>query len=338
MTLPEGRNLKNDNVSITPSRRRRGGRIRNTLGRLKSARARRIERRIALGGGQKRKLGIRPNFLTLAKRGVTLGRLGSLEARLASNKGQIKRAQALRYFVFYEEMAAKADAKSAQKKRDMDRYDNVCDHVLVVDHATKEKRVGRSRPKLVGTYRLLRQEIAESKKGFYSQGEFDINPMLTTHPESYFLELGRSCVLADYRGKHTIELLWSAIWRYVLNHKVDVMFGCASFPTTNPEDIAQELAFLHHYIDRPKEWDVKAHEHLYVDMNMMAKEDIDPKRALAKLPPLIKGYIRIGAFVGNGAIVDHQFGTTDVFMILPIKNISEKYIKYFGAGGERHAG
>jgi len=297
-----------------------------SIGRRNSAGNVRLARRFALRS--------KSNFIP--KNGTTLGKLGTLEAKLTTNMRQIKRCQALRYQVFYEEMNAIANSKATAKKRDVDIFDRVCDHVMVLDHEHKEKRVGRNRPKLVGTYRLLRQDVAEKYSGFYSSDEFDFSEMLDIHRDKKFLELGRSCVLSDYRGKHTIELLWAAIWRYVLDHKMDVMIGCASFPTTNPDEIADELSFLHHFVETPEEWQAKALPDLYVDMNRKAKEEINPKRALVKLPPLIKGYLRVGAFVGNGAIVDKQFGTTDVFMILPVANISERYIKYFGADAERH--
>src|SRR5580704_18260840 len=139
----------------------------------------------------------------------TLGRLGALEVRLACNAAEIRRAQKLRYRVFYREMSAVPDAASFLSRRDVDPFDAVCDHLLVVDHAAPRLR---KRPPVVGTYRLLRQEVADRQCGFYSAGEFDIDALVSRHSGLRFLELGRSCVLAPYRNKRNVELLWHGIW------------------------------------------------------------------------------------------------------------------------------
>lgn len=152
-----------------------------------------------------------------------LGRIGALEVRLATKKKHIKTAQRLRYEVFYEEGRATADLAIKIARRDMDAFDAVCDHLLVVDTS---RQFGR---KIVGTYRLLRREIAEQNFGFYSAREFELDPVLRGHPHANLLELGRSCVLKPYRDKRTVELLWHGIWTYVRQHRVDAMFGCASF-------------------------------------------------------------------------------------------------------------
>ena len=141
-----------------------------------------------------------------------LGRSGNLQIRLARSSRDVRRAQRLRYQVFHEEMAAIPNARCRFLRRDIDAYDAVCDHLLVVDASRMDARPGRKpRPMVVGTYRLLRQEQA-GQLGFYSQGEFDIAPLLARHPGKRFLELGRSCVLPDYRTKKTVELLWHGIW------------------------------------------------------------------------------------------------------------------------------
>jgi L-ornithine Nalpha-acyltransferase len=264
----------------------------------------------------------------------TLGRLGALEVRLARNAGEIRRAQKLRYRVFYREMSAVPDAASFLSQRDVDPFDAVCDHLLVVDHAAP--RLRRS-PPVVGTYRLLRQEIADRQSGFYSAGEFDIDALLSRHGERRFLELGRSCVLAPYRNKRTVELLWHGIWTYVLAHRIDVMIGCASLEGTDPDRLALPLSFLHHYARAPEPWRATALPRRYVELNRMPKSAVNPKAALQSLPPLIKGYLRIGAFVGDGAVVDRQFGTTDVLIVLPVAGINSRYVDHFGPGAERHA-
>ena len=269
---------------------------------------------------------------------ASLGRIGSLEVRLARTVGEVKRAQELRYRVFYEEMSAIADVRALMTRRDSDAYDAICDHILVIDHAAAEpKPFGKARPKIVGTYRVLRQSVAERHDGFYSASEYDLAPMLDRHRGLEFLELGRSCVLPAYRGKRTVELLWQGIWAYVLAHRIDAMFGCASLEGTDPRRLALPLAFLHHHCAAGPEWRVRALAERWADMDRMAPEAIDPRAAIQALPPLIKGYLRLGAKFGDGAVVDHQFGTTDVFVVMPVRQISERYVAFYGADAGRRA-
>jgi putative hemolysin len=154
-----------------------------------------------------------------------LGRMGSLEVRLATSAEEIRSAQRLRFEVFYTEMSAVPGRMSRFTGRDMDEYDAVCDHLLVLDHDVKGEPLRPAKPKVVGTYRLLRQEVAERHGGFYTRGEYDITPLLQAHPHLRFLELGRSCVLKPYRSRRTVELLWHGIWAYVLRHRVDAMLA-----------------------------------------------------------------------------------------------------------------
>jgi len=262
------------------------------------------------------------------------GTIGSLEVRLARSRGDIRRAQRLRYHVFYEEMSAIPDANTTLNRRDEDPYDAFCDHLLVVDRgvAPKTRQRWPRRVRVVGTYRVLRQDVAERHGGFYTQSEYDIAPLIARKRDTYkFMELGRSCVLKPYRNRRTVELLWQGIWSYVREHDVDVMLGCASFAGTDPKAHAMALSFLYHNAAAPADWHVRAHEHLYHDMNLMPADQVDPRAALKALPPLIKGYLRLGAFIGEGAVVDHQFGTTDVLIILPVEAIDTRYFGHFGA-------
>lgn len=268
----------------------------------------------------------------------SLGRIGSLEVRLATRKSEIRRAQRLRYKVFYEEMSAVPSGLAMLKRRDIDSYDAICDHLLVIDHAaTKAKPFRKPRPKVVGTYRLLRQERAERHLGFYTASEFDIAPLLERHPDKNFLELGRSCVLKPYRTKRTVELLWHGIWTYVLHHRIDAMIGCASLEGTDPDQLALPLSFLHHHAGACEAWTARALPERYVPMRRLSLEAVDPKAALQALPPLLKGYLRIGARFGDGAVIDRQFGTTDVFVVQPVSAIAARYLGHFGADAGRHA-
>jgi L-ornithine Nalpha-acyltransferase len=263
--------------------------------------------------------------------GPVLGRIGSLEVRLATGAEEIRPAQKLRFEVFFEEMSAAPRGASLLTRQDVDDYDAVCDHLLVLDHEAA------SEPQVVGTYRLLRQEVAEGSLGFYTAGEYDIAPLIDTHPSLRFLELGRSCVLKPYRNKRTVELLWHGIWTYVLHHRIDVMIGCASLEGTDPRALALPLSFLHHYAAAPPEWQASAVPERYTPMDLLPKAAVDPKAALHALPPMIKGYLRLGASFGRGAVVDHEFGTTDVLVILPVSAINPRYIDHFGPAANRHA-
>ncbi len=256
-----------------------------------------------------------------------------LSIRLATSDVEVKVAQRLRYRVFHDEMGAIADADARIIERDADSYDTICDHLVVTRAQTSESHpefcVADS--EVVGTYRLLRQSVATSHAGFYSQKEFDLNPLLTRKSELSFLELGRSCVLSAYRGTPVIELLWQGIWNYVRYHKLDVMIGCASFEGTDPEVHCDTLSFLGHYTAAPDEWHVRAHQNQYVEMKRKALGSFDQRRAMLSLPPLIKGYLRLGSYFGDGAVIDRAFNTTDVLIILPVSKINPRYFAHFGA-------
>jgi L-ornithine Nalpha-acyltransferase len=262
---------------------------------------------------------------------MVLGRLGPLEVRLATTRSEIRQAQRLRYQVFFEELSAVANTTGRLMRRDKDAFDRICDHLLVIDAS----RTAGGEPLVVGTYRLLRQDVAAQHDGFYSAREFDIAPLLARHHGQQFLELGRSCVLPEYRTKKTVELLWQAIWAYVLHHGMDVMFGCASLDGINPDAHAHELAFLHHHAKVSDDWSVRAVTDRFVPMDRMAAADISARRALANLPPLVKGYLRLGAKIGEGAVIDRQFGTIDVLIVLRVAEIDPRYIAYYGPEADR---
>ncbi|WP_296083907.1 GNAT family N-acetyltransferase [uncultured Agrobacterium sp.] len=262
------------------------------------------------------------------------GRIGSLETRLARNEREIDAAQQVRFRVFVDEMGARLPADAMRRRRDIDAFDAVCDHLLVLDNAIE----GDPEDQIVGTYRLLRQETAQANKGFYSASEFDIEGLIARHPSKRFMELGRSCVLPEYRTKRTVELLWQGNWAYAVRHRMDAMIGCASFPGIQPEAHALALSFLHHTCGAKDDWRAEALPELYREMDMMPLEAINPRRALNAMPPLIKGYMRLGAMFGAGAVVDQAFNTTDVLVILPVSSIAGRYITYYGGDAERFNG
>jgi putative hemolysin len=269
--------------------------------------------------------------------GPVLGRLGSLEVRLATTSKEVRRAQRLRFKVFCDEMSAVPSGTSLLSRRDADEYDAICDHLLVLDYAAAPNPFRTAKPTVVGTYRLLRQEIADAHFGFYTAGEYDIAPLIEANRDARFLELGRSCVLKSHRNKRTVELLWHGIWAYVLHHRIGVLMGCASLEGTDPQRLALPLSYLHHYASAPTPWRARALDERYVAMGRLAREAVDPRAALHELPPLIKGYLRVGARFGDGAVIDRQFGTTDVLAIMPVAAISQRYVNHFGPTANRHA-
>ena len=250
---------------------------------------------------------------------------GDFEVRLARNAAEINAAQALRYRVFYEEMQARPTAEIAATRRDVDAFDSVCDHLLVLD-----RRRGEGPEGIVGTYRLIRRPAAARMGRFYSSAEYDIQPMIDYPGE--VLELGRSCIERDARNTATMQMLWRGIALYAFHYNIQVMFGCASLPGTDPAQHALPLSYLYHHHLAPPEIRVRALAGRYVKMDMLAPGSYDARKAMARVPPLIKGYLRLGGFVGDGAVIDQEFNTTDVFIIVKTELVTEKYIRHYERG------
>ena len=249
-------------------------------------------------------------------------RAGTLEVRLAHDAREIAAAQALRYRVFYQEMGAHPTVETALARRDIDAFDDYCDHLLVFDHAR-----GSGDAAVVGTYRLIRREAAERIGRFYSAAEYDIG-CIARYPGAV-LELGRSCIDAQARNRPTMQLLWRGIAAYVFEHGIELMFGCASLPGTDPQALAVPLAYLYHHHLAPPALRPRALPERYLDMNRLSSGAFDPTDALSQLPPLLKGYLRLGGFVGDGAVVDQQFNTTDVCIVVKTDLVTEKYYRHY---------
>jgi len=229
-------------------------------------------------------------------------------------------AQALRYRIFYERLGARPLPEMAWRRRDVDQFDTDCDHLLVLDH-------GRGTDSVVGTYRLIRRDMAARLGGFYSAKEFDISPVVL-HPGE-ILELGRSCVDPAYRNRSAMQLLWSGIAAYVFHYDVVLMFGCASLPGTDADALSVPLSYLHRYHLAPPALRPRALADRYVEMCRLRPCAIDASRGMAALPPLIKGYLRLGGFVGDGAVVDEQFNTIDVCIVVKTDLVTEKYSRHY---------
>jgi putative hemolysin len=254
--------------------------------------------------------------------------VGNLVARLANTTEEIEAAQSLRYRVFYEEMSAIPSPEVTAARRDFDRFDEICDHLLVIDTKRSDLPGG-----VVGTYRVLRSTVAEQNGGFYTSDEYEIGRLISGQGDT--LELGRSCVEEEYRNRPTMQLLWQSIAAYIFHYDIAIMFGCASMPGTDPEALALPLSYLYHYHLAPPALRPVALKDRYVDMRLLPEDRIDQRQALAELPPLIKGYLRLGGFVGDGAVVDHQFNTTDVSIIVKTDLVTEKYMKHYDRKSRR---
>ena len=247
---------------------------------------------------------------------------GTLLVRLAESEAEVRAAQALRYRIFYEEKHATPSAAMVRERRDFDALDDAADHLLVIDTTQRETAAA-----VVGTYRLIRGGVV-GKGGFYSGTEFDLSRLEAWPGE--ILELGRSCVDPAHRSGRAINLLWRGIAAYLNAYGTDLLFGCGSLPGTDPEKLKLPLAYMHHHHLAPRHIRARALAERYVDMNMLAREAIDRDAALAEIPPLIKGYLRLGGFVGDGAVVDHEFNCTDVCIIVQASLLTAKYARHYG--------
>lgn len=277
---------------------------------------------------------ITPSVLALLEHDLTAG---SLQVRLANSPEEIEAAQRLRYEVFYAERGAHPTTEMEAAKRDFDAMDSCCEHLLVLDR----NREGAD--KIIGTYRLIRREAAAKRGSFYSEGEYDITPLINYPGE--ILELGRSCIHKDYRTGTVMNLLWKGLAAYMFRHDIKLMFGCASLLGTDPQEHAVPLSYLYHYHLAPPELRTRALPDVYTNMNILPKEafdpdsafdslqfngiKLDPKAGQNSLPPLIKGYLRVGCVIGDGAFVDHQFNTTDVCIIFRTELITDRYLRHY---------
>lgn len=257
---------------------------------------------------------VAPPFFKRFSKSLPLLKAGTLEVRLAQSEEDVIAAQILRYEVFYDECGAQPTETMAHLKRDVERIDDFCDILLVIDHAKN---------KIVGTYRFMLREAAQEYGGYYTAGEFEIDK-LVAYP-GQIMELGRSCVHKDYRTKPTMQLLWRGVGAYIQLNQVALCFGCGSFMGVDLSKYKQAFAYLYHYHLAPIELRAKALSSNYQEMNLIPKDKIDSKEARRQLPPLIKGYLRLGGFVGEGIFVDHKFNSIDVCIIVKRETVTKRY-------------
>lgn len=266
-------------------------------------------------------------FVRALRRGAQPTRLGELrmvagrlEVRLAKTDAEIAAAQRLRYEVFYEELSAKASQEVSAERRDFDRFDPFCDHLIVLDHTSAPARV-------VGVYRLLRRDMAARVGQFYTQDEFNIRKLLRGGRQ--VLELGRSCVHPEFRNAGVMNLMWRALAHYIVMHDVKILFGCASFPGADPEKHSLALSYLHNSHLAPNQIRPRALRKRYINMNRIRADLIDEKEAQLALPPLLRGYLRLGGVIGDGAVIDEQFDTLDVCIVVRTDQLAEDYARRY---------
>lgn len=251
-----------------------------------------------------------------------LARVNQLELRLARDPGEIEAAQRLRYRVFYEEMGAIPTPAMRAAGIDADAFDALAEHLVVVDL----DRDGRT-PCVVGCYRVLRESMARDRGGFYTAHEFDLSGVRCADGE--IMELGRSCVEPEYRTGAVMQLLWRGIAEYIDVHRVGLMLGCASLPGTEPDQVANALAFLHHNVLAPDGMRPRALADRFVPIDRMPADRVDARAALKQLPPLLKAYLRMGGMIGEGAVIDRQFNTIDVCLVLPTQRVQAQYQRHY---------
>ena len=251
--------------------------------------------------------------------------------KLAETEEERLGAQRLRYRVFVEEMGAAVTPEQRAARREWDAFDPFFDHLIL----TSEEPVADPLDRVVGVYRLMRREAAQAGIGFYGAAEYDLSLIETSPRES--LELGRSCVAAGHRGGPGMHLLWSSLAQYVLERDIEILFGTASFPGTDPAPLAEALSFLHHRHLAPPDLRVRARDGHFLAMDRLPSEAIDPGRALAAIPPLIKAYLRLGGAVGDGAYVDRDFNTIDVCVLMDTVRMKAQHRAFYArnrkAGG-----
>ncbi|MEM6663664.1 MAG: GNAT family N-acyltransferase [Pseudomonadota bacterium] len=249
---------------------------------------------------------------------------GRFTVRLAESEADVAAAQRLRYRVFVEEMGASPNPEDAKDRRERDQFDPYFEHLLLIDNEAENPDVENG---VVGVYRLMRGQRARDGVGFYGQNEYDLTK-LQNYPRNT-VELGRSCVDLEHRGGAGMHLLWTGLGEYVSLHDVSIMFGVASFHGSEIAPLAQALSYLHHNHLAPEDLRVRAVEKAYVDMNILPEVEVEKIEAMRQIPTLIKAYIRLGGFVGDGAYVDHEFNTVDVCLLMDTSRMVQRYRAFY---------
>ncbi|SOB91956.1 ornithine-acyl[acyl carrier protein] N-acyltransferase [Rhodobacter sp. JA431] len=245
------------------------------------------------------------------------------ETRLASDARDIRASQRLRYRVFVEELGGDGPLIDHENRLEADELDPLYDHLMLIDPTKDPDDLDR----VVGAYRLLRSDRAAEVGRFYCDAEYDLAPLRASGRR--LLELGRSCVHPDHRGGAAMLMLWNALADYVLAHEIDILFGVASFHGTDIEALRAPLSWLHHHHLAPEALRPRAQAAHFQRMDLVPMAELDRRAAMGQMPNLIKAYLRLGGFVGEGAYVDHPFNTTDVLLLMDTKAMSEKHREFY---------
>ena len=246
--------------------------------------------------------------------------------RLARDARDLRAAQRLRYGVFVEELGADGPLVDHQARLERDRFDDIFDHLLLIDN----RRDPGLLEDVVGVYRLLPSDRLGPGGRFYSEAEYDLAALRATGRK--LLELGRSCVHPDHRGGTAMFHLWNGLADYVLERGIEILFGVASFHGTDIARLTPSLAYLHHHHLAPSALRVRAREPGFQRMDLLPPDQLDRKAAMAATPALIKAYLRLGGFVGEGAWIDRDFNTTDVCLVMDTGRMSERHRGYYTRG------
>ena len=239
--------------------------------------------------------------------------------KIAESNFEIKKAQSLRYKIFFKEKKIKRNNLKFLLQRDYDFYDKISDHLIIIDNNRKVK------DNVIGTYRLLRGNSAKLYRGFYTEKEFDISNLKKNFSSKDILELGRSCIHSEYRSGIVLKLLWKGISKYIKICKIKILMGCASFNGTNPNRFKDEFSLLYKSYRLPKNYKVKSLQNNELSPEKNIKQSI----ILNRLPPLIKGYLRAGGMVSENFYIDKEFETIDYCVIMLIEKIVSRYKSKF---------
>jgi L-ornithine Nalpha-acyltransferase len=251
--------------------------------------------------------------------------------RLARDARDLRAAQRLRYQVFVQELGGTGPLVDHAQGLEQDEFDPHFDHLLLIDEA----REAAGQDYVVGVYRLLPPERLAQSGRYYSEAEYDLSALKSSGRR--LLELGRSCVHPDYRGGTAMLHLWNGLAEYVLERGIEVLFGVASFHGTDAEALAQPLAYLHYNHLAPEALRVRVRPGAAQRMDLIAPEAVDRRAAMLGTPALIKGYLRLGGFVGEGAWIDHVFNTTDVCLVMDTAQMSAKHREFYTRKSARDA-
>lgn len=236
------------------------------------------------------------------------------DVRLARGPDDLRAAQRLRYKVFVEELGGDGPLVDHHARREQDAFDPFCDHLLLTDKSNQDR--------IVGVYRVLRDDQTANTGQFYSESEYDLSTLKASGRK--IMELGRSCLAKGYRGGAAMYHLWTGLAQYVEQHGVEILFGVASFHGTDTEKLKQPLSLLHHRHLAPEALRVRALDTHFQRMDLLDEGELDRRSAMVQVPALIKAYLRLGGFVGEGAYIDHAFNTTDVCLVMDTNRLNAR--------------